>query len=241
MKLALIVALAADRRSGRVISGLIPRDQAVRSIRDITEDTAGGPIIQVWSANAVKEKAFRGVTLASDEETVAPGDELNALLAANSLLEEQGKRDEERIKSLLIELEASEKSVSARNATIDELSGVVATREARLTELEALLKAAAQDLESREETINSLSGFLAAKTTLAETLHTQLDEVNARLAQALSAPPASTDQNTPPTALGESATSPAASSDAAAGGDQLPLAQSSATTESSAGAKKKGK
>lgn len=226
MKLAVIAALALDRRSGVILGQPVPADQAIRTVKEaITSGRPPDPRYPILGAFdlsvCLRENRFT-VTAAElaefRENIVAPGDELNALLAANASLEEQGKRDEVRI---------------------SELSALVTSREARLTELEALLKAAAQELESREETINGLRGSLTAKTSLAETLQTQLDEANASLAKALSAPPAPADQNTPPPSVGESAASPAASSDAAAGGDQLSLASSSAPTETSAGTKKK--
>lgn len=87
MRLALLIALSADRRTARALGDPMPYDAALKSLRDFTPANAPAPIVQVWAGNAAKEKVFRDVP--SLGEPVPAGDELTAVLAANEAMQAQ--------------------------------------------------------------------------------------------------------------------------------------------------------
>jgi hypothetical protein len=110
MTLALVISLASDRRSGRVLDGtLVPADQAVKKVKQLITDGRAPdprfPIVAAISAgNILREHRFNPTQAefdASEETTQVPdADALNAALAANAALEEQ-------VKALTAKLEAA--------------------------------------------------------------------------------------------------------------------------------------
>lgn len=87
MRLAILIALSADRRQARALGDPLPYDAAQKALRGITPETAPAPIVQVWEGNRVKEKTFREVK--ELEAPVAAGEELTAVLAANEAMQAQ--------------------------------------------------------------------------------------------------------------------------------------------------------
>lgn len=152
MRLAILIALSADRRTARALGDPMPYDAAIKSLRDITPESAAGPIVQVWAGNAAKEKIFRGVP--SLESPVPPSDELTAVLAANEqmqaqLAELQGKLDAciaangEAVaanESLRAELQAVRESAQADKSAADAAAQRIAELESQLAEKAAKKK-----------------------------------------------------------------------------------------------------
>lgn len=120
---------------------------------------------------------------------------------------------------------------SIRDATVEDLHAALELAEARAGESLKLI-------EELNEALEVATAATVGKASLVTILEGQLAEANKRIAE-LSVPPAPIPNSTT-TQGGESAASPAASSDAPAGGDQLGLiATASDPTAAAAGKKPK--
>lgn len=137
MRLAILIALSADRRTARVLGDPMPYDAAIKALRDITPESAFGPIVQVWAGNAAKEKIFRGVP--SLESPVPPSDELTAVLAANEQMQIQIKEANEKLSILGIQSDEARAAADTLNAQNEALRAEISASAERISELEAQL------------------------------------------------------------------------------------------------------
>lgn len=119
MKLALLMALAADKRSGAPLGDALPYDQALAEFKRCT---TGGvaphhefPILEVWSGGS-PSKTFRFRAVSAENGTLLESgspDELNALLAANERMQAEIEEAKKHFQPMLDELEKT------RSANLD--------------------------------------------------------------------------------------------------------------------------
>ncbi len=147
MRLALLISLAADRRSGRLHGDdLIPADQAVAKVKQLIN---GGkpldprfPIIAAVTVQSLREHRFsvsaEAVAKFEPEVLVAPSDELNAALASNAKLAVDLEGAQAKLKAAEEALAAAEQAkadlVSANDAQAEEIKALKAPKKGKGTE-----------------------------------------------------------------------------------------------------------
>jgi len=137
MKLALVIALAPDRRSGRVLSGLIPADQAISQVKQAINENACPdarfPVLQAVAVDSrLREHRFNptAAEIAEARDIVVKPEDLAGIAV------EIGEGDDKTIINVFSEPEA--KFVQEIEAS-------------RALAVEATAKAQAETLEAMKE------------------------------------------------------------------------------------------
>lgn len=133
MRLALIIALAPDRRSGRVLSDILPADQAVTEVKQAivrNEALPGYPIIAAVALDStLREHRFK-----ADAQPLKLGPAQTELLASPLMEVELGEGDDKAVirveteeeAALVRHLEAGCKQAARLQFELDDLKAAAA-------------------------------------------------------------------------------------------------------------------
>jgi len=178
MKLALVIALAPDRRSGRVLSGILPADAAISQVKQaITADEcpdASFPILQAVATDSLlREHRFKVTTEDVERDTEPP---VTSTSGITLIPVEIGKGDDKTIINVTTDAEARfiRDLEAARALAVEEAAKAQAETLNVMQECDRLRKLAEgmdtanqrlatyeADLKSRDATIAELEEKLA--------------------------------------------------------------------------------
>lgn len=154
MKLALIIALSPDRRSGRVLSDILPADQAIDKVKRVITDNecpdARFPIIRAISLDAkLREHRFR-VTAADIAEDSQPDDQSGAAFLGDLIPVEIGEGEQLVVINVTTEDEAE---------FLRDLAGAAISASTEIPRLQGLLSASQKQSEEMATANQRLASY----------------------------------------------------------------------------------